>query len=109
MCVLGVTIVRPSTIVCWILELFQPNGVSTSNYVAISWRSALIRDVIIIISSYFSSQVWYLISLTVIHIHVFLLTAAAKSDDNYAAVYTGVGTFVATALVAVIIVLVTLR
>ena len=41
--------------------------------------------------------------------HVFLLTAATKSDDNYTAVYTGVGASIATALVAVIIVLVTLR
>ena len=40
-----------------------------------------------------------------IHIHVFLLTATKKSDDNYTAVYTGAGTFAATALVAVIIVL----
>jgi hypothetical protein len=79
------------------------------NIVAISWRSALIWDVVISSSSYFSTQVWYLISLTVIHIHVFLLTAATKSDDNYTAVYTGVLTFAATALVAVIIVLVTLR
>jgi len=92
---------------CWfLLVVFH---VVCPNIVAISWRSALIRDVVIISSSYFSSQVWYLISLTVIHIHIFLLTAAPKSDDNYSAVYTGVGTFVATALVAVIIVLVTLR
>jgi hypothetical protein len=35
--------------------------------------------------------------------HVFLLTVAPKSADNYTAVYTGVGTFVATALVAVIV------
>jgi hypothetical protein len=70
---------------------------------------ALIRDVVIISSSYFSTQVWYLISLIVIHIHVFLLTAAPKSDDNYTAVYTEAGTFAATVLVAVIIVLVTLR
>ena len=105
---LGVTIVRPSTILSWILELFQPNGVCLSNVVAISWRSALIWDVIIIISFYFSSQVWYLISLTVIQINVFLLTAAAKSDDNYTAVYIGVGASIATALVVVIVV-VTLR
>jgi hypothetical protein len=68
--------------------------------------SALIRDVVIISSSDFSSQVWYLISLTVIH--VILLTAAPKSDDNYTTVYTVAGTFAATALVAVIV-LVTLR
>ena len=74
-----------------------------------SWRSALNRDVIMIISSYFSSQVWNLISLTVINIPIFLLTAATKSDDYYTAVYTGIGIFVATALGAVIIVLVTLR
>ena len=78
-------------------------------FVVISWLSALNWDVIMIISSYFSSEVWYLISLTVIHIHVFLLTAATKSDDNYTAVYTGVGASIATALVVVIIVLVTLR
>jgi hypothetical protein len=41
--------------------------------------------------------------------HVFLFKAAAKSDDNYTAVYAGVGTFVAAALVPVIIILVTLR
>ena len=85
------------------------HAVCPPNSVAISWRSALIWDVVIIISSYFSTQVWYLISLTVIHIHVFLLTAAPKSDDNYTAVYTGAGTFAAIALAAVIIVLVTLR
>jgi hypothetical protein len=44
----------------------------------------------------------------VLHIHVFLLAAATKSDDYYTAVYTGVVTFAATALVAVIIVLVTI-
>jgi hypothetical protein len=85
------------------------HAVCPPNSVAISWRSALIWDVVIISSSYFSTQVWYLISLTVIHIHVFLLTAAPKSDDNYTAVYTGAGTFAAIALAAVIIVLVTLR
>jgi len=98
-----------STKCCCFLVVFHVVCPPYNFILLISWRSALIREVIIIISSYFSSQVWYLISLTVIHIHVFLLTAAAKSDDNYAAVYTGVGTFVATALVAVIIVLVTLR
>jgi hypothetical protein len=85
------------------------HAVCPLNSVAISWRSALIWDVVIISSSYFFTQVWYLISLNVIHIHVFLLTATKKSDDNYTAVYTGAGTFAATALVAVIIVLVTLR
>ena len=109
---------RLSSILRWILELFQPSVVGVffvvlhvvcPNIVAISWRFALIWDVVIISSSYFTTQVWYLISLTVIHIHVFLLTAATKSDDNYTAVYAGVGTFAATALVAVIIVLVTLR
>ena len=39
-----------------------------------------------------------LISLTVIHIYVFVLTA-----DNYTAVYTGVGGFLVTALVAGIV------
>jgi hypothetical protein len=32
---------------------------------------------------------WNLIALTVIHIHVFLLTVTPKSADNYIAVYTG--------------------
>jgi hypothetical protein len=45
-----------------------------------------------------------LIALTVIHIHVFLLTVTPKSADNYIAVYTGVGVFIVTASVAVIIV-----
>jgi hypothetical protein len=45
--------------------------------------------------SKYSFYVSYLISLTVIHIHVFVLTA-----DNYTAVYTGVGGFLVTALVA---------
>jgi hypothetical protein len=92
---------------CYFFIVFHV--VCPPNSVAISWRSALIRDVVIISSSYFSTQVWYLISLIVIHIHVFLLTAAPKSDDNYTAVYTEAGTFAATVLVAVIIVLVTLR
>jgi hypothetical protein len=113
MCALEVTIFRLSTILIWILELFQPSVglflVVLLIFLLYHMRSTLIRDVIIIISSYFSSQVWYLISLTVILIHVFLFTAAAKSDDNYTAVYIGVGTFVAAALVAVIIILVTLR
>jgi hypothetical protein len=47
---------------------------------------------------------WYLIALTVIHIHVFLLTVTPKSADNYKAVYTGVVVFIVTASVAVIIV-----
>ena len=46
----------------------------------------------------------YLISLTVIHIHVFLLTVTPKSADNYTVVYTGVGVFLVTALVAGIVV-----
>jgi len=91
----------PTKCCCFLLVVFH---VVCPNIVAISWR-----DVVIISSSYFASQVWYLISLTVIHIHVFLLTAAPESDNNYTAVYTGVGTFVAIALVAVIIVLATLR
>jgi hypothetical protein len=45
-------------------------------------------------SFYFS----YLISLTVIHVYVSVLTA-----ENYTAVYTGVGGFLATALVAGIV------
>ena len=85
------------------------HAVCLPNSVAISWRFAKILDVVIISPSYFSTQVWYLISLTVIYIHVILLTAATKSDDNYTAVYTVAGTFAATVLVAVIIVLVTLR
>ena len=113
---LGITNFRLSSILSWILELFQPSVVGffvvvfhvvCPNIVAISWRSALIRDVVIISSCDFSSQVWYLISLNVIH--VILLTAAPKSDDNNTTVYTGIGTFVAIAVVAVIIVLVTLR
>jgi hypothetical protein len=43
------------------------------NSVAISWRSALIRDVVIISSSYFSTQVWYLISLIVIHMREWVI------------------------------------
>jgi hypothetical protein len=35
--------------------------------------------------------------------HVFLLTVVPKSADNYIAVYICVGTFVVTALVAVIV------
>ena len=38
-----------------------------------------------------------------LHNHAFLLTVTPKSADNYTAVYTGVGTFVAIALVAVIV------
>jgi hypothetical protein len=56
--------------------------------------------------THFSGSLVDLISLTVIH--VILLTAAPKSDDNYTTVYTVAGTFAATALVAVIV-LVTLR
>ena len=115
---LGITIVRPSTIIssnigsvptkcCCCLVVFQV--VCPPNIIVIPYRSALNRDVIIIISSYISSQVWYLISLTVIHIHVFLLTVSAKSDDNYTAEYTGIGASIVTALVVFIIVLVTLR
>ena len=37
------------------------------------------------------------------NVHVFLLTVVPKSADNYTAVYTGVGAFLATALVAGIV------
>jgi hypothetical protein len=39
---------------------------------------------------------------------IFLLTAAPKSVDNYSGVYIGVGAFIVTALLCVIV-LVTLR
>ena len=59
-----------------------------------TWRSVLFWGDIRKYSFYFS----YLISLTVIHIDVFVLTA-----DNYTAVYTGVGAFLVTALMACIV------
>jgi hypothetical protein len=46
----------------------------------------------------YSFHVSYLISLTVIHIHVFVFTA-----DTHTVVYTGVGGFLVTALVAGIV------
>jgi hypothetical protein len=64
--VLGLTIIRLSTILSWILELFQPSVVGffvvvfhvvCPNIVAISWLSALIWDVVISSSSYFFTQV----------------------------------------------------
>ena len=45
----------------------------------------------------------YLISLTAIHIHVFLLTVAPNSADIYTVVYIGVGAFIVTTLVAGIV------
>ena len=92
---------------CCFLIVFH--AVCPLNSVAISWRSGVILGGVVISLSYFFTQIWYLISLIVIHIHVFLLAAARKSDDNYTAVYAGAGTFAATVLVAVIIVLLTLR
>ena len=41
---------------------------------------------------------WYLISLTVIHIHVFLPTATPKPADNYTAVYIGMGASIVSSI-----------
>ena len=51
----------------------------------------------------------FVLLLTVIHMHVFLLTVAAKPAENKTALYTEVGAPIATAIVIIIILLVILR
>jgi len=50
-----------------------------------------------------SNKYVYIMGSFHLHTQSFLLTVTPKSADNYTSVYTGVRTFVATALVAVIV------